>query len=86
VKTPKSFAAALSQTRLPSVFNPYCDCCPVHDRPGAARVRKRNLVRCFEAALASRIAFSGYGSVRKIRTFPNPRLGSEVRNPLARFK
>jgi hypothetical protein len=55
VKTPKSFAAALSQTRLPSVFNPYCDCCPVHDRPDAARVRKRNLVRCFEAALAARI-------------------------------
>jgi hypothetical protein len=55
VKTPKSFAAALSQTRLPSVFNPYCDCCPVHDRPDAACVRKRNLVRCFEAALAARI-------------------------------
>jgi uracil-DNA glycosylase len=55
VKTPKSFAAALSQTRLPSVFNPYGDCCPVHDRPDAARVRKRNLVRCLEAALAARI-------------------------------
>lgn len=55
MKTPKSFAAALSQTRLPSVFNPYRDCCPVHDRLDAARVRKRNLVRCFEAALAARI-------------------------------
>ena len=55
MKTPKSFAAALSQTRLPSVFNPYGDCCPVHDRPDAARVRKRNLVRCLEAALAARI-------------------------------
>jgi hypothetical protein len=55
VNTPKSFAAALSQTRLPSVFNPYFDCCPVHDRPDAARVRKRNLVRCLEAALSARV-------------------------------
>ena len=54
MKTPKSFAAALSQTRLPSVFNPYVDCCPVHDRSDAARVRKRNLVRCLDAALAAR--------------------------------
>jgi uracil-DNA glycosylase len=55
VKTPRSFAAALSKTHLPSVFNPYGDCCPVHDRPDAARVRKRNLVRCLEAALAARV-------------------------------
>jgi hypothetical protein len=55
VNTPKSFAVALSQTRLPSVFNPYFDCCPVHDRPDAARVRKRNLVRCLEAALSARV-------------------------------
>jgi hypothetical protein len=53
--TPKSFAAALSETRLPSVFNPYRDCCLVHDRPDAARLRKRNLVRCLEAALAARV-------------------------------
>src|SRR5271155_2799478 len=55
MKTPKSFAAALSQTRLPSVFNPYVDCCPVYDRPDAPRVRRRNLVRCLEAALSVRI-------------------------------
>jgi hypothetical protein len=55
VNTPKSFAAALSQTRLPSVFNPYFDCCPVHDRPDAARVRKRNLSRCLEAALSEHV-------------------------------
>ena len=55
MKTPKSFATALSQICLPSVFNPYGDCCPVHDRPDAARVRKRNLVRCLEAALASHV-------------------------------
>lgn len=55
MKTPKSFAAALSEVRLPSVFNPYGDCCPVHDRPDAARVRKRNLVRFLEAALQARV-------------------------------
>ena len=55
MKTPNSFAAALSKTHLPSVFNPYRDCCLVHDRPDAARVRKRNLVRCLEAALVARV-------------------------------
>lgn len=55
MKTPNSFAATLSQTHLPSVFNPYADSCPVHDRADAARVRKRNLVRCLEAALAARV-------------------------------
>ncbi len=40
---------------MPSVFNPYVDCCPVHDRSDAARVRKRNLVRCLDAALAARV-------------------------------
>jgi hypothetical protein len=55
VNTPRSFAAALSQTRLPAVFNPYVDCCAVHDRHDAARVRKRNLVRCLEAALSARV-------------------------------
>jgi uracil-DNA glycosylase len=55
MKTPKSFAKALSQLRLPSVFNPYVDCCPVYDRPDAPHVRRRNLVRCLEAALSVRI-------------------------------
>jgi len=55
VNTPKTFAAALSRTRLSSVFNPYADCCPVHDRPDAARLRTRNLVRCLDAALAARV-------------------------------
>ena len=52
MKTPRSFATALAKMRLPSVFNPYGDWCPIHDRADAARVRKRNLVRCLEAALA----------------------------------
>jgi hypothetical protein len=55
VKTLTGFVEALSATKLPSVFNPYADCCPVHDRPDAARVRKRNLVRYLEAALCARI-------------------------------
>ncbi len=55
MNTPKTFAAALSGTRLSSVFNPYADCCPVHDRPDAARVRTRNLVRCLDAALATNV-------------------------------
>lgn len=55
MKNPKSFAAALSKSRLKSVFNPYIDCCPVHDREDAAVVRRRNLVRCLEAALATKV-------------------------------
>ncbi|MDB5610699.1 MAG: uracil-DNA glycosylase [Bradyrhizobium sp.] len=55
MKTPKLFAAALADMHLPTVFNPYGDCCPVHDRPDAARLRKRNLVRFLEAAIESRV-------------------------------
>lgn len=55
MKTPKTFTAALSKTRLKSVFNPYFDCCPVHDREDAAVVRRRNLVRCLEAALVAKV-------------------------------
>src|SRR5579863_2625433 len=55
LKTPRSFAEALAQTRLPSVFNPYADCCPTHDRADAARVRRRNLMRCLDAALAAHV-------------------------------
>jgi hypothetical protein len=55
VKTPQSFATALAETRLPSVFNPYREICSVHDRPDAAVVRRRNLVRCLEAALDVRV-------------------------------
>jgi hypothetical protein len=55
LNTPKTFAAAISQTHLPSVFNPYADRCPVHDRADAVLVRKRNLVRFLEAALEGRV-------------------------------
>lgn len=49
--TPKSFVATLSDMRLPAVFNPYADCCDVHDRSDAARLRRRNLQILLEAAL-----------------------------------
>lgn len=55
MNTPASFVAALAQTHLSSVFNPYADCCPVHDRVDAARVRRRNLEHCLDAALAARV-------------------------------
>jgi uracil-DNA glycosylase len=41
--------------RLPSVFNPYADCCEVHDRADAARLRKKNLKSFLEAALDSKV-------------------------------
>jgi uracil-DNA glycosylase len=37
------------------VFNPYADCCPAHDRADAARIRRRNLVRCLDAALTAHV-------------------------------
>lgn len=55
MKTPKSFVAALAATRLPSVFNPYSDVCPVHDREDAAALRRRNLERFLDAALDTHV-------------------------------
>ena len=37
------------------MFNPYSECCPTCDRADAARIRRRNLVLCLEAALAARV-------------------------------
>lgn len=54
MKTPETFAAALAEIQLPSVFNPYRDICSEHDRHDASSVRRQNLVRCLEAALAAR--------------------------------
>ena len=55
MKTPRSFADALADTSLKSVFNPYSDHCSLHDREDGARVRKRNLVQCLEAAIEARV-------------------------------
>ena len=54
MKTPRTFADALADTAFKSVFNPYSDHCSLHDREDGARVRKRNLVRCLEAAVDAR--------------------------------
>jgi hypothetical protein len=53
--TPASLVAALSRIQLGSVFNPYADRCPEHDRHDAARIRRRNLVRYLEGALDVRV-------------------------------
>lgn len=55
MKTPNTFAQALAETHLPSVFNPYADCCSTYDRADAARIRRRNLVRCLDAALTAHV-------------------------------
>ena len=55
MRTPRTLANALAATSLASVFNPYSDRCPHHDRSDAAGLRKRNLVRCLEAALDTRV-------------------------------
>ena len=55
MKTPQSFATALAKAHLPSVFKPYRDCCSIHDRSDAPRVRKRNLTQYLEAALDARV-------------------------------
>jgi hypothetical protein len=51
MKTPKSFVAAISGLSFEAVFNPYHDCCPVNDRADAAKLRRRNLIRCLESAM-----------------------------------
>jgi hypothetical protein len=55
VKTPRTFADTLADTTLKSVFNPYRDHCVLHDRDDGARVRKRNLVHCLEAAIEAKV-------------------------------
>lgn len=55
MNTPERFVAALADTHLPSVFNPYSETCPVHDRADAAKLRRRNLARFLEAAIDARV-------------------------------
>ena len=52
---PNTFVASLAQMRLPAVFNPYADCCDVHDRQTLPRLRKKNLELFLEAALGSKV-------------------------------
>jgi uracil-DNA glycosylase len=53
--TPGRFVDALAQVRLPHVFNPYADCCELHDRADAARRRKNNLELFLHAALDTKV-------------------------------
>jgi uracil-DNA glycosylase len=46
------FVDELASLRFENVFNPYADCCAVHDHPDSAHIRKRNLTIFIEAALA----------------------------------
>lgn len=50
---PESFVEALGRSSYPAVFNPWRDCCPIHDLPDAPARRRRNLQRVLEAAIAS---------------------------------
>jgi hypothetical protein len=52
---PNRFVNALSKVRLPHVFNPYADCCDLHDRADAARRRRGNLETLLEAAIDRRV-------------------------------
>ena len=55
MKTPKTFVAAISELSFGAVFNPYRDCCPINDRTDAAKLRRRNLVRCLESAMDAKV-------------------------------
>ena len=51
--SPEHFVEALADSAYPAVFNPWRDCCPIHDLPDAPQRRRGNLQRVLEAALAS---------------------------------
>lgn len=53
--TPREFVTVLSEARLPSVFNPWSDVCPVHDRHDAAARRRNNLEQMLAAALETKV-------------------------------
>lgn len=53
--TPSKFVTALAEAQLPSVFNPWNEICPLHDRYDAAERRRDNLERILGAAMDSRV-------------------------------
>lgn len=55
MKTPKTFVAAISELSFDAVFNPYCDRCLINDRADAAKLRRRNLLRCLETAMDAHV-------------------------------
>ena len=48
--TPADFVQELASVRVPNVFNPYADTCPVHDRADAVQIRRNNLVTLLSSA------------------------------------
>lgn len=48
----QAFVDNLAALSFENVFNPYADRCPDHDKPDAALIRCRNLVRILDAAQA----------------------------------
>ena len=53
--TPSAFVSALAEVRLPSVFNPYSDRCPIHDRADAVKTRRNNLEVFLQGALKAKV-------------------------------
>lgn len=49
--TVRSFVEMLADVRMPLVFNPYADICPIYDRPDAAERRRANLEQFLHAAM-----------------------------------
>ncbi len=53
--TPSSFVDAMAGLRFPDVFNPYAQVCEIHDRSDAPEIRRDNLRRVVEAAIAAEV-------------------------------
>lgn len=52
---PYDFVSALCSLEFEDAFNPYADRCPVHDAPGAPKIRARVLKTILEAAIEMEI-------------------------------
>lgn len=52
----EAFVEKLSDVRLPNVFNPYRDKCPIFDADGAPSIRRANLLNLLEAARDQSVA------------------------------
>jgi len=48
---PKNFVEMVADVQMPSVFNPYVDVCPIHDREDAPDRRRANLEQFLDAAV-----------------------------------
>lgn len=48
---PRNFVEMVADVHMPSVFNPYVDVCPIHDREDAPDRRRANLEQFLDAAV-----------------------------------